>query len=610
MPHNNYLLNMRDIKFVIKEWLDMDKLLSLDAYKEYYGIDDIDNFLDVNFKVCRDVICPANKDADEIGCTFVGGDEHAVETPAVYKDVYKTVCEAELGPQFGFRGDGKIPLAWYAPILEMQSAASASIVMFWCLTQGATTVLQEYGTQKQQDMFLPKMYTGEWGGTMGLTEPGAGSEVGACASKAFPTDTPGLWKLKGQKCFITSGDHDLAENIVHLMLAKTPDAKEGTAGISLFIVPKFWVNDDGSMGAWNDVTSVNIEHKMGIHGSSTLTLSMGENNNCFGWMVGEKDPVDGRGIGMKQMFSYMNEERLNTGLFTLGCITSAYYAALDYTKVRVQSKKSTDPKGPSVRIIEHEDVRRMLMYQKSGMEAIRALIYQSYLYRDLAVDAATPEERAYYDDMFAINNPLCKAYSSDMARILTGEAIQCHGGYGFMEEYAPASLYRDCVIHGIWEGTNFIQSQDYTGRKFTMKDGAPFKKWVAEIDDFVASKKTDEFAAEFAMMADAMVAFKDIVDMNAAWTAGDKQMKQLFATRTMHAGARVYCGKLLLSQAILSAQKLAELGDDHFDANFYKGKIASAKFYIMNHVADIFGYEKAMKAGDKSAIDIPEEAFM
>lgn len=610
MPSDNYLLNTRDIKFVIKEWLDTDKLLSLDAYKDYYGIDDIDNFLDVNLKVCRDVISPANKDADEIGCTFVGGNEHAVVTPDSFKNVYKTVCEAELGPQFGFRGDGKIPLSWYAPILEMQSAASTAIVMFWCLTQGATTVLQEYGTQKQQDMFLPKMYSGEWGGTMGLTEPGAGSEVGACASKAFPTDTPGLWKLKGQKCFITSGDHDLAENIVHLMLAKTPGAKDGTAGISLFIVPKFWVNDDGSMGAWNDVTSVGIEHKMGIHGSSTLTLAMGENNNCFGWMVGEKDPVDGKGIGMKQMFAYMNEERLNTGLFTLGCITAGYYAALDYTKVRVQSKKSTDPKGPSVRIIEHEDVRRMLLYQKSGMEAIRALIYQSYLYRDLAVDAATPEERAYYDDMFAINNPLCKAYSSDMSRILTGECIQCHGGYGFMEEYAGAQLYRDCVIHGIWEGTNFIQSQDYTGRKFTMKDGAPFKKWVAEIDDFVASKKTPEFAAEFAMMADAMVAFKDIVDMNAAWTAGDKQMKQLFSTRTMHAGARVYCGKLMLDQALIAANKLAELGDDHFDANFYKGKIASAKFYIMNHVTDVFGFEKAMKAGDKSAIDIPEEAFL
>ena len=610
MAHSNWLYQTRDITFQIKEWLSMDKLLTLDAYKEFYGIDDIDNFLDVNNKVCRDLMCPANKDADEPGAKYVGGNEHAVVTPDSFKKVYKAVQEASVAQQFGFRGEGKIPLAWYAPILEMQTAASPSIVMFWCLTQGAITVLQEYGTQKQQDLFLPKMISGEWCGTMGLTEPGAGSEVGAVQSKAFPTDTPGKYKLTGTKCFITSGDHDLAENIIHLMLAKTPGAKEGTAGISLFLVPKFWVNEDGSVGAWNDVTTMNIEHKLGIHGSSTCTLAMGENNNCYGWMVGEKEVVDGKAVGMKQMFAYMNEERLNTGLFSLGCIGAAYYAALDYTKVRVQSKHSTNPKGPSVRIIEHEDVRRMLLFQKSIMEACRALIYQSYLYRDLSVDAATPEERAYYDDMFSINNPLCKAYASDMARRTTEEAIQCHGGYGFMEEYAAAELYRDVVIYGIWEGTNFIQAQDYTGRKFTMKDGAPFRKWVAEIDEFVASKKTDEFAAEFAMMADAMVAFKDIVDMNAAWTTGDRQMKQLFATRTMHAGARVYCGKLLLDQAILAAAKLKELGDDHFDANFYKGKIASAKFYIMNHVTDIFGYEKSMKCGDRSSIDIPEASFM
>jgi alkylation response protein AidB-like acyl-CoA dehydrogenase len=610
MAHSNWLYQTRDITFQIKEWLSMDKLLTLDAYKEFYGIDDIDNFLDVNNKVCRDLMCPANKDADEPGAKYVGGNEHAVVTPDSFKKVYKAVQDAAVAQQFGFRGDGKIPLAWYAPILEMQTAASPSIVMFWCLTQGAITVLQEYGTQKQQDLFLPKMISGEWCGTMGLTEPGAGSEVGAVQSKAFPTDTPGKYKLTGTKCFITSGDHDLAENIIHLMLAKTPGAKEGTAGISLFLVPKFWVNEDGSVGAWNDVTTMNIEHKLGIHGSSTCTLSMGENNNCYGWMVGEKEVVDGKAVGMKQMFAYMNEERLNTGLFSLGCIGAAYYAALDYTKVRVQSKHSTNPKGPSVRIIEHEDVRRMLLFQKSIMEACRALIYQSYLYRDLSVDAATPEERAYYDDMFSINNPLCKAYTSDMARRGTEEAIQCHGGYGFMEEYAAAELYRDVVIYGIWEGTNFIQAQDYTGRKFTMKDGAPFQRWVAEINEFVASKKTDEFAAEFAMMADAMVAFKDIVDMNAAWTTGDRQMKQLFATRTMHAGARVYCGKLLLDQAILAAAKLKKLGDDHFDANFYKGKIASAKFYIMNHVTDIFGYEKSMKCGDRSSIDIPEASFM
>jgi len=612
VPSTNFLMNTRDIKFVIKEWLPMDKLLTLDAYKEYYGIDDIDNFLDVNYKICRDVIAPANAVADEVGATFVGGNEGAVVTPDVFKTVYNTVQDAELAQQFGFRGEGKIPLSWYAPILEMQSAASAAIVMFWCLTQGATTVLQDYGTDRQKAAYLDKMFAGKWCGTMGLTEPGAGSEVGAVASKAFPTDIPHVYKMKGQKCFITSGDHDLAENIVHLMLAKLPGAADGTAGISLFIVPKYWVDPDtGEMQGWNDVTSVGIEHKMGIHGSSTLTLAMGENDNCLGWMVGEYVPgEDGRAKGMSQMFAYMNEERLNTGLFTLGCITAAYYAALDYTKIRVQSKHSTNPKGPSVRIIEHEDVRRMLMYQKAGMEAIRALIYTSYLYRDLEVDAATPEERKYYGDMFAINNPLCKAYSSDMARILTGECIQCHGGYGFMEEYAGAQLYRDCVIHGIWEGTNFIQSQDYTGRKFTMDKGEPFKKWVQEIVDFAANEKTDEFAAEFAMLGESVAAFQDIVEMNAAWTAGDKQMKQLFATRTMHSGARVYCGKLLLSQALLAAKKIAENGEDHFDTPFYKGKIASARFYIMNHVTDVFAFQKAMKAGDRSAINVPEASLM
>jgi hypothetical protein len=351
-----------------------------------------------------------------------------------------------------------------------------------------------------------------------------------------------------------------------------------------------------------------IEHKLGIHGSTTATLAMGENDNCYGLMVGDVEVKDGRGVGMKQMFAYMNEERLNTGLFSLGCIGSAYYAALEYAKIRVQSKHSTNPKGPSVRIIEHEDVRRMLLSQKSILEACRALIYKSYLYRDLAVDAATPEERAYYDDMFAINNPLCKAYTSDMARLATGDAIQCHGGYGFTEEYAPAELYRDVVIYGIWEGTNFIQAQDYTGRKFTMNDGAPFKKWVEEIDAFVASRKTDALKAEFDMMAEAMTAFKEIVALNAAWTKGDKQMKQLYATRTLHAAARVYCGMLLLDQALLAAAKLKEQGGA--DADFYTGKMATARFYVMNHVPDIFGYLKSMKYGDRSAIDIPEASFM
>jgi alkylation response protein AidB-like acyl-CoA dehydrogenase len=505
LPHSNYLYQTRDIKFQIKEWLDMNKLLSCDGYKDYYSVDDFDSILDVNHKICRDVLCPANADADEIGVKYENG---VVTTPDSFKNAYTTVMESELGPQFGDRStEGRLPLAWYAPILETQMGASPAIPLLWCLTQGATTVIQFNASEELKQRFLPKMFTGEWGGSMCLTEPGAGSEVGAITTKCFPTDTPGLYKIKGQKCFITSGDHDLVSNMIHLVLAKTPDAKPGTAGISCLIVPKYWVNEDGSMGDYNDVFTMGIEHKLGLHGSATCALSFGENDNCYGWMIGD-GPVDGRGKGMSQMFQMMNEERLNTGLFSLGVIGAAYYAALEYTKVRKQSPKFTDPKGPSVRIIEHEDVRRMLMYQKSCMEAIRALIYQTYYYVDLSHESSDPEEREFAEDMFMVQNPLCKAYASDMVWLMTAESIQCHGGYGYMEEYAPASLARDCKIYSIWEGTSFIQSNDLVGRKFTMKKGEPFKKWLAAIQDFIADKKTPEFAAEFAMMEDAFAFYQ------------------------------------------------------------------------------------------------------
>ena len=213
--------------------------------------------METNAKICKDVICPANAEADEVGFKFVGGEEKAVVSPDSFKTVYNTVIEAGLGPQFGDRqSEGRMPLAWYAPILEQQSGASAGLVMMWCITQGATTVIQFEAAEKFKQMYLPKMYAGEWGGSMCLTEPGAGSEVGAVATKCFPTDTPGLYKIKGNKIFITSGDHDCVSNVVHLVLAKTPDAQPGTRGISCLMVPKFWVNDDGSMGAWNDVTTV------------------------------------------------------------------------------------------------------------------------------------------------------------------------------------------------------------------------------------------------------------------------------------------------------------------------------------------------------------------
>lgn len=263
-----------------------------------------------------------------------------------------------------------------------------------------------------------------------------------------------------------------------------------------------------------------------------------------------------------------------------------------------------------MRIIEHEDVRRMLMLQKSIMEACRALIYSSYYYIDLSKEAFTEEERELADDFFMIQNPIAKAFISDMAWLMTAESMQVHGGYGFMEEYAPASLSRDCKIYSIWEGTNFIHAQDFTGRKYTMKGGEPFKKWMEQIENFIVNKKTAAFEKEFAMMEEAFAAFKTIMELNASWSTDNKQLKQLYATRILHSAARIICGKLILDQGVLAAEKLAELGDDHYDANFYKGKIASSRFFVMNIVPDIFGVLKAMQNTDTSCIDLAEEAFM
>ncbi|MGE5405311.1 MAG: acyl-CoA dehydrogenase [Candidatus Saccharibacteria bacterium] len=607
MSSSNFVYEIRDTKFALKEWLDLDKTFSYDAYKDYYSKDDVDSFLDVAFKICRDVIAPANADADEIGLKYDNG---KVITPDSFKKVYQTVMEAELGPQVADREvEGHIPLVLNAPIIEMQTAASGSIVTYWALTQGTVALIQHKGSEFQKELFLPKLISGEWGGSMCLTEPGAGSDVGAVATKAFATDKPGIYKIKGQKIFITAGDHDCASNFVHLVLARTEGALPGTAGISLFIVPKYWVNEDGSLGEYNDVFTTGIEHKMGIKGSPTCSLAFGEEDKCYGYLIGDP-PVDGKGKGMAQMFQMMNEERINTGLFSLGVMSQAYYSALAYTKERIQGTKTTDPKGPKVRIIEHEDIRRMLMLQKSVMEATRALLYKTFWYIDMSHDSSDPAEREYADDMFMINNPLCKAYTSDMARQMTVEAIQCYGGYGFIEEYPAAELNRDCHIYCIWEGTNYIQANDLTGRKMSMKGGAPFQKWMGEIKDFIDNKKAAGFEAEFKILADAYDEYQTILGMIGAWKADGKiQMVPTFATRILHATAMLYCGMLITDQALIAAKKLAELGDSHYDANFYKGKVASARFYVKNVVPQIYGVKKAMEIADITCLEIPEEAL-
>jgi alkylation response protein AidB-like acyl-CoA dehydrogenase len=605
----NYLFNTRDHKFIYKEWLDMDKLFSCDAYKDYYILDDIDTYLNLAVKIGKDVLAPTNDDGDNLHAQFADGQ---VKVPPSFKNAYQKVMEAGLGPQIADREtEGKMPLSLYCSITEIFVASNVALMGYWGLTAGAAGVIQEYASQKWKDLFLPKMFSGEWGGTMNLTEPGAGSDVGDIITRAYPTDTPGIYKIKGTKQFITAGDSDLVSNIIHLVLARIEGSREGTAGISLFMVPKYWVNDDGTIGQSNDVQTVGIENKMGVKGSATCVLSYGDNNACYGILIGQAPGEDGKGQGMSQMFRMMNEERLNVGVMSLGGAYQAYLNSLQYARERVQGRSITDPKGPRVRLIEHEDIRRMLMYQKSVTEAIRALIIKTYYSIDISHDSSDEAERQYADMIIQINTPLCKAYASDMVWRLVAEAIQIYGGYGFTEDYPVAQIARDCKIQSLWEGTNYIQSMDLVGRKFMMGKGKPFMTWLNEIGSFIELNKDDKtFKKEINMLSRAFQSYQGILQsLQGYLKEGQIRMMPLYSTRILHATAMLYCGYLMLSQGMVAASKLEELGEEHYDCAFYKGKIASTCFYVMNVVPEIFTIRTVFEEGDYSALDIAENSF-
>jgi alkylation response protein AidB-like acyl-CoA dehydrogenase len=609
MAITNFLYDMRELKFVLKEWLDMKKIFSLPAYRDYYDVDDIDPIIDNTFKIARDVIGPIAKDTDQIGARFIDG---KVVTPDSFKKAYATINEAGLGASNADREvEGHLPYTIVQSNLEMMAAVNLSFIAFWGLTSGAISVIQQHGGEFLKQKFLPKMISGEWGGTMNLTEAGAGSDVGANVTKAFPTETPGIYKIKGNKIFITTGDNDLVENIIHLVLARVEGARDGVAGLSLFIVPKYWVEDDGSLGRPNDVICTGIEEKMGVHGQPTCSLSFGEDGECLGYLIGDPPDASGKAQGIAQMFTMMNEERLITAEQGLGSATEAYLQAREYAKQRIQGTKFTDPKGPKVRIIEHEDIRRMLMVQKSTTEALRALILKTCYYLDLSHDSEDPEERAFGEGMFQISNPMCKAFATDMAWSLICDAIQTHGGYGVCTEYEVESLARDVKVSSIWEGTNYIQALDLVGRKFTMKKGKVFKEWVTDINSFIEKNHgTIGFEQEFGILSGALADFLAIMQQVQKYAQEGKiQIMPLFATRILHAASMLYCGRLILDQALLAENKLKALDKDHYDANFYKGKVASGRFYVKNVVPQIAFIRNVIEIGDTSAIDIDEACF-
>ena len=602
---SNFLYSTQDHKFIIKEWLDMEKVLNYPKFKGVTEMDAVDMLLDMALKVAETVVAPTNDDGETIGLKLEDGQ---VKVPPSFHKAYNYLNENGWGA--GDPEESIVPYTVGAAFKEYFGGANPSFTSYISLIGGAAKLIASFGRQEDKDMFLPNMYKGKWAGTMCLTEPDAGTDVGDTITRAYATDKPGVYKIKGTKCFITAGDHDLTENIIHLLLARIEGAGSGTKGLSLFIVPKFKVNPDRSLGEKNDVATVAVEHKMGLRGSATCMLSFGDDDNCEGILLGNPPNEKGIAEGMAQMFQLMNTARHGTGHSALYVATVAYNNAVKYAKERIQGRALTDPKGPRVAIIKHEDVRRMLLNQKSILEAMRALVFVVWYYVDVLTHSPDEAERKYAQDQVDILNPLAKAYCSDVAWELVADAIQVYGGSGYIEEYPVAKQARDVKIYSIWEGTNYIQAMDLIGRKWRMENGEMFAKWMVElgknIDDNQGAAGLED---EFAQLKKAYGQVQDIYKTIGDYTKKDFRLVTTFATRVLHAVSMLYCGYLLADQAKLAQKKIAELGENRVEATFYKGKVASASYYIKNVVPFIDTLAGVIKEGDTSVLDIPEEAF-
>ena len=609
MASNFAVKNIRDFEFIIQEWLPTEDVFNYPQFADYYSRDDIKSILEPVLKMCKEVIEPTNNENETSPATFANGE---VTTPPSFGPLFHKLQQEGWGTSnIDDSPDAMVlPEMLNAAVWELIGAANPTFMPYILLTTGAANLIQSFGDDKVKAMFLPKMMDGTWSGTMCLTEPGAGTDVGDIISKAYPTDDPRIFKIKGNKIFITGGNNDFTENIIHLYLARVEGAKPGTGGISLFVVPKLWVNEDGSFED-NDFQNTGIEHKMGQHGSVTASLTAGENGDCRGWLLGI-DPLknEGKGAGMAQMFQMMNMARMETGHMALSCIINAFANARDNAKERVQGRLLTNPKAGRVPIINHENTKRTLMMGKAHIEAIRAMMYRVYLAFDQRHRDPDPAVRKAANDLIEIATPLCKAYPSDEGWWLIGEAIQSYGGYGYCSEYPCAQIATDMKIYSIWEGTNFIQSMDLVGRKMNMKGGSIFGDWVQEMVDFYEANKGNEaLSKEFSNLGKALDAYKDMLKALAGYSKTNVSMIPLYSHRVLTATSQLFCGRQILDQAVLADKKAKEVGLEHFDYKFYTGKVATARYYVRNVVPNVWAVAEIVIDGDTSAIDVPVEAF-
>jgi alkylation response protein AidB-like acyl-CoA dehydrogenase len=605
---NRYKADLREIQFVLFEQLKLQELLGKPPF-EAWGLEDIQLMLPEVYRFATEVSGPLNQIGDQEGCKLIDGH---VKAPTGFKEAWKRLHEAGWGTLSAPSewGGQDAPHTLGAVVTELISGSNTSFQMYSGLTLGAAELIASFGTDEQKKLFCTKMLDGTYGGTMCLTEPHAGSDVGDCTTAAVKR-ADGTYNIKGTKIFISGGDHDLAGNIVHMVLARIEGAPKGTKGLSLFIVPKVWVEADGSNAKPNDVTTASIEHKMGICGSSTCVLNFGDNDECRGFLCGT---VENQGIF--QMFQMMNGARILVGFQGVAAASSAYLNALEYAKDRKQGsslESMKDPTAPRVPIIKHADVRRMLLDMKSRVEGLRllGLSLNSHLDRAHALKESDPDRATYHRGQVDLLVPLFKAYGTDQGFQIAATAIQTYGGAGFLKDHPAEQYCRDAKIFSIYEGTNHIQALDLVGRKLRQQGGKPVIDFLSDISRFVAATaKHPKLAQSVAELQKAHDAVGKLLGLLMSWGKAVKlEQAPLAANRVLEAIAELSVGFLLLEGAVIADTRLKDLAEGAPDFAFYTGKVYAAQYFALNVLPAVANKVEILGLEDRSSLDIPEEAF-
>ncbi len=595
-----YTPPVRDTRFVLEQVVGLDRYSNLPGF-DTASPDVVDAVLEEGGKFVAEVLFPLNLSGDQQGCTR--HEDGSVTTPDGFKQAYKQYVEsgwATLGNQPEYGGQG-MPHVVSTAFQEYMISSNMAFAMYPGLTHGAIAALVAKGSDAQKAMYVPKMVSGEWGGTMNLTEPQCGTDLGLIRTKAEP-QADGSYAITGTKIFISSGEHDLTENIIHLVLAKTPGAPDSSKGISLFVVPKMLVNEDGSLGARNGVTCGSIEHKMGIHANSTCVMNY---DSATGWLVGEEMK------GLAAMFIMMNAARLGVGLQGLGVAEVAYQNAVQYAQDRRQGRALTGPKEPQEKadtLFVHPDVRRMLMEGKALTEGLRALILWTALQGDLEHNAADEAERQLAGDMISLLTPVIKGYGTDMGYAIATNAQQVYGGHGYIAEWGMEQYVRDARIAMIYEGTNGVQAMDLVGRKLAQNGGRGIQAFFKLVADDVAAAKGDPATTVF---AEALEKANGQLQAATMWfmANGMKNPENVGAGAVsyMHLMGIVAVGAMWLRMAVAAA-KLKAAGEG--EAAFLDAKLITARFYAERILPDAGALRRKIEGGAESLMALPPEMFM